>query len=111
MVRSKIASISTAFFLLGILALPNISQWIHLIEEHHTEQHCIENKVHLHATELPCELNATFVSPYTPADVLKPKFHKEFTYKPKRFKLFPGYNFNQVYSFHLRGPPQLLFSV
>lgn len=109
--RCRTGLLLIAYLLLGVLALPNVNQWIHLFEEHHSEQHCTESKVHFHANELPCELNATFVSPYAPVDVLKPKFQKEFTYNPKPFKPFPGYNFNQVYSFHLRGPPQLLFSV
>lgn len=105
------ASISIAFLLLGILALPNVNQWIHLLEEHHSEQHCTENNLHFHTSERTCELNATFVSPYTPGDVLASKLHEEVRFYPRPFKLLLGYSFNHDYAFYLRGPPQLLFSV
>lgn len=106
--RSKFGSILIPFLLLGVLLSPSIGQWVHLAEAHHDERQCTEEKVHFHAEEAFCELNATFTNPHTLAGIKTIVFDEQVEISQDVFTASPNYFFQQINFFHLRGPPQLL---
>lgn len=109
--RYNLGSILTSIFLLGVLLTPSVNQWTHLAEEHHLEKHCTENNLHFHTTELDCDLKATFTTPYTQTVLFFSIEKEEEGLKLEPIKPLLGYCLNQINPYHLRGPPQLLFSV
>ena len=107
--RTRVGNILVVFLLLGVLVTPNINQLFHLVNDHHKETKCQEYTLHLHQEESGCDLNATFVTPYTYIDLIY------FTpYQAGELPLLPQEN-SPIFqligetSFHLRGPPFLLF--
>lgn len=109
-VKSRIGTVLIAFFLVTVLALPNLNQWAHLANDHHYEEQCFESKTHFHAEELNCALTATFTTPYT--------FFKGVHYVLLDNSLIsqpsverPQYlQLKSIQEFYLRGPPFLLLS-
>lgn len=106
--RSKLANILIPFLLLGVLFSPNIGQWVHLAEAHHTEASCSGREVHLHTAEASCELTATFTTPFAFQTVKAPKFIEVNTILLQPLAPSQAYAFQQIQFYHLRGPPRLL---
>ena len=106
--RSKLGNILIPFLLLGVLFSPSIGQWVHLADAHHAEVECTEGKVHLHTTEVRCELTATFTTPYAFQSLKTPKFSEVNTILLQPIGPIQTYTFQQIQFFRLRGPPQLL---
>ena len=107
-VRSKLANILIPFLLVGVIASPSIGQWIHIVDAHHTEVSCSGGEVHFHATEVDCELTATFTSPFTYKSLKAVKFNEVENDLLQPLLPIQAYAFQQIQFFHLRGPPQLL---
>ena len=107
--RTRVGNILIAFLLLGVLVTPNLNQLFHLVNDHHKETKCQEYTLHFHQEESGCDLNATFVTPYTHIDFI------DFSpYQAGELPQLPQEN-SSIFqligetSFHLRGPPFLLF--
>ena len=106
--QSKLGNILIPFLLLGVLFSPSVGQWVHIADAHHAEVECTEGKVHLHTTEVHCELTATFTTPYAFQSLKAPKFIEVNTILLQPLVPTQAYAFQQIQFFHLRGPPQLL---
>ena len=106
--KTKLGTILSALLLLAVLALPSINQWVHLAEDHHLETQCSENKLHFHAVEMDCSLNATFTSPYTSIDIFSFSLFEaqEEPFLPLKKEQKPSVVSKAF--FHLRAPPFLL---
>lgn len=101
----KLGKVLIPFLLLGVLISPSIGQWMHLIEAHHHERQCTQEKVHFHAKEIACELTATFTTPHTLIATKAPCLLNENPIAQKTAGIVPVYFFQKIYLFHLRGPP------
>ena len=106
--RSKLANILISFLLVGVIASPSIRQWVHITNAHHTEASCSGGEVHFHATEVDCELTATFTTPFTFKGFKAVKFNEVNIILLQPLTPTQVYAFQQIQFFHLRGPPQLL---
>lgn len=107
-VQSKLANILIPFLLVGVIVSPSIGQWAHIINTHHTEVSCSGGEVHFHATEVGCELTATFTTPFTFKSLKAIKFNEVKSILLQPLTPTQAYAFQQIQFFHLRGPPQLL---
>ena len=98
-----------AFLLLGVLVTPNVNQLFHLVDDHHKEIKCQEYTLHFHQEESGCDFNATFVTPYTYIYLIdfSPYQAGELSKLPQENS--PIFQLIGETSFHLRGPPILLF--
>lgn len=107
--KTRSGNILIAFLLLGVLITPNINQFFHLANDHHKETKCQEDTLHFHQEESGCDLNATFVTPYTYIDLIdfSPYQVEKLPQLPQESS--PIFQLIGETSFHLRGPPFLLF--